>query len=354
MRNAIDARNVSNDPHNRYYAATEFIDKVTDAYLINGALVHFGMASLEDQPSRNIYEGSALDNNGKRKYVDKVISDFLDEHVVYNVPELSHTAPTSNDLKCRVCQKAYKRPTALKKHEEEKHGIMEAEQLASEQSLKDDKVRNYTHQLLLMLLLRLDHNDAIKYGDGDRVIRLYKYFCLYFKVSNCPKYAFAMLQLQAQVNALLSPRLAHSLTWNRFVNHQGKPDTNHPMDLEIEHDNKLFKNDCLSYRGEITEKTLQRVGRSTMPSDEILKNFDKTSEVKRLSGQHTMMSTEEDVLTLVDHLIPAQVYSNIPGRAHSAFEEMPNSLLDTIDCDKLKTWISQSLKKFSLKHYYKI
>lgn len=354
MRNAIDARNVSNDPHNRYYAAAEFIDKVTDAYLINGALVHFGMASLEDQPSRNIYEGSALDNNGKRKYVDKVISDFLDEHVVYNVPELSHTAPTSNDLKCRVCQKAYKRPTALKKHEEEKHGIMEAEQLASEQSLKDDKVRNYTHQLLLMLLLRLDHNDAIKYGDGDRVIRLYKYFCLYFKVSNCPKYAFAMLRLQAQVNALLLPRLAHSLTWNRFVNHQGKPDTNHPMDLEIEHDNKLFKNDCLSYRGEITEKTLQRVGRSTMPSDEILKNFDKTSEVKRLSGQHTMMSTEEDVLTLVDHLIPAQVYSNIPGRAHSAFEEMPNSLLDTIDCDKLKTWISQSLKKFSLKHYYKI
>lgn len=110
----------------------------------------------------------------------------------------------------------------------------------------------------------------------------------------------------------------------------------------------------VKYRGEITEKTLQRVGRSTMPSDEILKNFDKTSEVKRLSGQHTMMSTEEDVLTLVDHLIPAQVYSHIPGRAHSAFEEMPNSLLDTIDCDKLKTWISQSLKKFSLKHYYKI
>ena len=181
--------------------------------------MHFGMASVEDQPSRNIYEGSALDNNGKRKYVDQVIADFLEEHVVYNVPELSHTAPTSNDLKGRVCQKVYKTPTASKKHEEEKHGIMEAEQLASEQSHKDDKVQNYTYQLLLMLLLRLDHNDAIKYGDGDHVIRLYKYFCLYFKVSNCPKYAFTMLQLQAQVNSLLSPRLALSLTWNRFVNH---------------------------------------------------------------------------------------------------------------------------------------
>ena len=73
--------------------------------------------------------------------------------------------------------------------------------------------------------------------------------------------------------------------------------------------------------------------------------------VKRLSGKHTMISTQEGVLALVEHLLPAQVYSNIPGRAHSAFEGMPNSLLDAIDCEKLKTWISQSLKKFSTKYY---
>ena len=361
MRNAIDARNVSNDPHNRYYAAAEFIDKVTDSYLVTGAVVYFGMASVDDQPTINTYEGIALDEGGKKKYVVEVITDFLDEHVVCSTPELSHTAPTSNDLKCRVCQKAYKRPTALKKHEEEKHeeekhGIAQAEQLSLEQSQKEDKVRNYTHQLLIVLLLRLVHNDAIKHGDGERVIRLYKYFCLYFKVSNCPKYSFAMRQLQAQcnVNALLSARLAHSLTWNRFVNHQGKPDTNHPMDLEIEHDNKLFKTDCHSYRGEITERTVQRVGRGSMPSDEIVRNFDETSAVKRPSGKHTTMSTKEDVIALVEHLLPAQVYSNIPGRAHLAFEEMPHSILDTIDCDKIKTWISQSLTKFSMKHYYKI
>ena len=232
-------------PTTCYYASAEFIDKVTDAYLINGALVHFGMASVEEKPTKNVYEGSGLDEEGKRSYVVEAITDFLEEHVVYSVPELSHTAPTSNDLKCRVCQKAYKRPTALKKT----RGREDICQPVTEQSQTVDKVRNYTHQLLILLLLRLDHNDAIKHGDGERVIRLYKYFCLYFKVSNCPKYSFAMLQLQAQVNALLSPRLAHSLTWNRFVNHQGKRDTNHPMDLEIEHDNKLFKNDCQSYRG---------------------------------------------------------------------------------------------------------
>ena len=91
-----------------------------------------------------------------------------------------------------------------------------------------------------------------------------------------------------------------------------------------------------------------------MPSDEIVKNFDETSAVKRLSGKHTTISTKEDVLALAEHLLPAQVYSNIPGRAHSAFEEMSRSILDAIDCDKLKTRIRQSLKNFSMKHYYKI
>ena len=163
-----------------------------------------------------------------------------------------------------------------------------------------------------------------------------------------------MLHLQAQVKCLLGPRLAHSLIWNRFVNHNGKIDTNHPMDLEIEHDNKSFKTDCQSFRGEITEKTTRRVGQSTIPSDEILQNFYSITQVKKPSGKHTMMSTKEDVLALVDHLLPANVFNIIPGRAHSAFENMPTNLLDSIDCEKLKTWISQSLKKFSKKHYYKI
>ncbi len=355
MRNAIDARNVSNDPHNRYYAASEFLDKVTDAYLINGALHHFGMASVDGECTQNVYSGLELDQEEKKKFAIKVIIDFLEKHVIYSLPELPYTAQVSNDLQCSVCGKNYKRPTALKKHEEQ-HGITEPVNQVSNEKLKckEDKVRNYTHNLLAMLLLRLNHNDAIKLADGPRVIRIYKYFCLYFKISSCPKYAFAMLQLQAQVNCLLSPRLAHSLIWNRFVNHRGKVDTNHPMDLEIEHDNKSFKTDCQSYRGEITERTTKRVGRSTIPSDNILNNFDKTTQVQKLSGKHTEMSTKEDVLTLVDHLLPANVFSDVPGRVHDAFEDMPSNLLDAIDCEKLKTWIKQSLKQFSRKHYYKI
>ena len=71
-----------------------------------------------------------------------------------------------------------------------------------------------------------------------------------------------------------------------------------------------------------------------MPSDNILSNFHKTTQVPKLKGKHTEMSTSEEVLTLVDHLLPANVFGVVPGRVH---EDMPSNLLDAIDCKKLKT-----------------
>lgn len=80
---------------------------------------------------------------------------------------------------------------------------------------------NYTHNELVLLLLRRNHNDAKHLGDGARAISLYKFFYLFYKISNCPKYTYATLELLAQVNCLLSPRMAYSLTWNRTVNQKG-------------------------------------------------------------------------------------------------------------------------------------
>lgn len=121
-----------------------------------------------------------------------------------------------------------------------------------------------------------------------------------------------MLHLQAQVNCLLTARMSYSLIWNRFVNHQGAIDTNHAMDLDIEHDNKSFKNDCHFYRGEITDKSIDRESRSMEKSDAILYNFDKITSVKKPSGQHTRMSIEEDIMLLVEHIKP-DVFTKTQG-----------------------------------------
>lgn len=326
---------------------------------------HFGMQSVNDSPVVNVYTGQANDIHAKKDYVINQVKSFIEIHVVTHVTELSQQAPTSNDLQCRFCGKRYVRPSALSKHEEEKHdfkassdGIItndaakKGETKKDEhKAKKDDGVYNYTHVTLVLLLLRVNFNDAVKLGDGKRVLRLYKFFCLYYKVSNCPKYAFATLHLQAQVNCLLSPRLAYSLTWNRFVNHQGKLDTNFPMDMDVEHDNKAFKSDIHSFKGEITDKSIARVSHSTEPTDAIISSYDKCTRVRKPSGKHTVMTTDDDIMTLVEHLQEGEVYRKIPGRYHNAFPSMKHDILTELDNDDLKKWISKSLKKFSRKHF---
>ena len=112
------------DPHNNYYAAAEFLDKVHDAYLIVGALDHFGMETVEDEPKKNLYSGMQIDVNAKKEYVTKTIRQVVEKHEVNQVPELSPEAPTRNDLRCRECGGRYLRPHALRNHEREKHGII--------------------------------------------------------------------------------------------------------------------------------------------------------------------------------------------------------------------------------------
>ena len=70
-------------------------------------------------------------------------------------------------------------PDALRNHEREKHGIIPPRNSTSISHDGEDQISNYTHQLLVLLLLRANHNDAIKLGDGERVIRLYKYFVVF-------------------------------------------------------------------------------------------------------------------------------------------------------------------------------
>jgi L1 cell adhesion molecule like protein len=355
VRNLIDARNVTKDPANNYYAAKELLDKFRDAYLINGALYHFGMTTVDSEPTKNVYEGPPNHNPSKEEYVRKSVRCFIDEHVMNDIQEIDmNSTALENNLTCRYCGKKYVRPTCLKKHEEKEHGHLDTSHTSDiEQNTSEDKVYNYTHQVLVLLLLQMNHNNAINLGDGERVIRLYKFFYLYFKISNCPKYAYATLELLAQVNGLLTPRMAYSLTWNRFVNHQGHMYSNHPMDLDLEHDNKCFKNDICSYRGEITERSVNRVGRSVESTDEIVGNYDKKTAVRKPSGRHTQKSTTDDVMIIVEQLQDANVYDRIPGRCHNAFPDMKNDMLDELDMSKFNGWVSKSLKTFSKKHYYK-
>lgn len=253
-----------------------------------------------------------------------------------------------NTSKCEVCGKMYQKLNKLVEHVSKVHN-----QLTGIEIEENDYVYNYTRTTTSLVSIKLVLDNAIKYGNGQQVMLCYKFMFLYCRDAGFNKYAYGLLETIAQTTALLSPRAAHDLIWNRFVNTTGHADSNIPIDMHVEHCNRPLKLDVTTFRGEITEKTLHRVSRSVHESEVVVQQYDRINKVHRPSGKHKNVDREQDIMTLVNALNNKQVFQNITGRSHRQFLQVKANPLSTIDMKDLQKWIKKSVTKFRTRHYYK-
>ena len=86
-----------------------------------------------------------------------------------------------------------------------------------------------------------EYSDSIREGDGERVLRCWKYMLPMFHSSRRNNYALESLHLLFQHDFSLLPKQAIELIWSRFVNVHELPGKNIPNDLHMEHLNRLLK-----------------------------------------------------------------------------------------------------------------
>ena len=117
---------------------------------------------------------------------------------------------------------------------------------------KDD-MYNYNVCLARYGLLCTEFYDAIREGDGNRILISWKFLLMHFRADNkgSTKYALEALYLIFQLTSLLSPRQSYRLMWNRSVKGTS---TNVPLDLDLEHDNRMIKEAIKKLGGNISEK----------------------------------------------------------------------------------------------------
>ena len=87
--------------------------------------------------------------------------------------------------------------------------------------MQQDDVLSYAGARLNLGLLIRNAEDAVKEGDGDRIIRCWRFFLLYFNAYRHHKYACAAFLLLARVEAISSPEEVEQLVWDRTVNRKG-------------------------------------------------------------------------------------------------------------------------------------
>ena len=203
----------------------------------------------------------------------------------------------------------------------------------------------YSRLVISVGLLYLEYCDAIKEGDGLRVLRCWRFMLLLFKSTNRVNYSIEAFTLLAQYHFCFSKRQAHQLVWGRFVNMHGLPAHNVPCDLYMEHLNRICKDAMKGLGANRAAKALVRVGKVVGKLDVIMKNFDEDNLLKEQSGRHKVASYKKDLKIVVKVLMTEKLLTQQLGasRYHASFKNTASNPFRSIDHEQLLSWMYMHL-----------
>ena len=150
-----------------------------------------------------------------------------------------------------------------------------------------DGVFNYASAVLNDGLLMLEFKDAVREGDGPRILRCWKVLLMYFQYAKHKNYQLKTFHLLADVGAAASNRIVHQLTWSRVVNTCGGKGHNIPLDLHMEHLNRVVKDHVSNLGANVAEKSILQCGQSLKGLMEACSNFDEQVNLHKSSTSHT-------------------------------------------------------------------
>lgn len=271
-------------------------------------------AAMEELGIRDIYELQSPDRlpenistSSKQQKIEwlnalaaKVVDKYVlkDDKVQAVLDKMKNGAeelerPAGDRYMCRFpsCQKSFRYDGKRRRAHEMTHEGMgsNASITTVMPSNKKDDVFNYQSYFVEVGLLLKNFYDTVSEGDGLRVIRCWKFMLPYLKEDGAGsrKYALEALYLLAQVKSLLTPQAAHRLIWNRFYKSKPGSGGNIPLDLALEHYNRLIKVLIrnLGPNG-LNKNAIDRYCKSLPLNKELLENYDSMCSVRRRSGKH--------------------------------------------------------------------
>lgn len=185
--------------------------------------------------------------------------------------------------------------------------------------------------------------DAIKEGDGARVMRQYKHIMLYCKAdgSHSTKYALECLYEFFLIYVLLSSTDSERLTWNRTVNNTSKKGTDIPTDEDTEHRNNFIKQGIQNLGPNVTENAVSQLSYSGSPTTSTLRNLDETIKRMLWSGKHSAGSLERDLNELAKTAVEFDIFSEIEGRSYKQFNCFQRDRLENLNASSLYQWINK-------------
>ena len=166
------------------------------------------------------------------------------------------------------------------------------EEIYSSYTVADD-MYNYQRALLEYGMVIINFLDAISEGDGARLLRNWKFLLLYFQHdTDSQKYSLEALYLMFQVYALLSPKAAHNLIWNRFSKWKHSRGGNIPLDLALEFLNRIFKGAVKKLGPNANPKSIRRICNAMNVTKKLTENFDNSMMTSSVEANFQTLTCE--------------------------------------------------------------
>ena len=299
----MNRRNVVNQPKANFNACDEFFQLVVTCHVIAAGMKVLGMETINSTPSQDILpQDTWMLSEDERRHIlksicHKVVTNFTNFHLP--------AVPSVNRVDY------------------------------------NDQIQGYAKELLSLGLFYMEYVDAVREGDGDRVLRCWRYLFPLFKYSGRKNYCKEAFNMLYSYHFTLSPRQAHQLIWSRFVNTTGLAGRNIACDLHMEHLNHLCKEAVRGLGANQTPTAITRVGKCIGVLRPFLENYDETTSIPAQSGRHSVPSSQKDRDMIVTELLQKKVVDEIPGRTHYYFPNVKSSLLSRTDYKDLSKWIVQ-------------
>ncbi|XP_022063315.1 uncharacterized protein LOC127536115 [Acanthochromis polyacanthus] len=343
-------------PHSAFNAYRDFVIKDTTALFLAAVIEHLGFLHVTDCPEslipQHIKEASP---EARRSWFNKLTAEIVDKYVLLpgiteaaeSARKASATPVLKNQFPCRMegCSRTFTYYKSRLTHEQKMHNLVIPTDTTP--AISSDRDHKYEHTVarLGFSFILLDFMDAVKEGDGERLMRLYTVALLFYKAYGHTSYAYSTFMLTVQLNATLSPQVAHSLMWNRFWSTRGGKGRNIPLDLHLEHLNGFLKSFLKGLGPNLNETSAARISRSIAVFKEMMAGTDLEMGISRQTGAHHVDMTK-DILTLVDTLQEAELFKQKAGRVYAAFPGFQRNLLSKLDPKALWKWMMSKLSEW--------
>ena len=214
-------------------------------------------------------------------------------------------------------------------------------------------MKQYSFNLLSIGSFYLEFTDAIREGDGERVLRCWRYLLPIFNNSGRRNYCLEAFKMLYQYHHLMPPRQAQQLIWSRFVNTHGIRGRNIPLDLHQEHLNRLVKTTIDGLGANKTGAAIVRCGKALGTVSGVLKHIDSSMHVARPSDAHPVSKQVKETAAVVKELLASRVFDEVileqergkppKVRHHQSFPK-PKCVLPEVSPESTIVWMIEHLK----------